>query len=121
MFQFIKDTLARWWDQRFMHGPSFTLATTGVHKYPNGSWHFVLQVGALTSPGTGHWPFAVFETVLKTGERWCFHIKLLGLCVGTIWLPDLNEDGSLNGPDYCKLYFMFSCINHKAKQLEEII
>jgi hypothetical protein len=86
-----------------------------------GQHLFMLTIGQVDSPGTGHWPFHVFQWVKQTGERACWHLTVLGLCVGTVWLDQLNEDGSLAGPDYRKFYFMFNCINHKGKQLEEII
>jgi hypothetical protein len=86
-----------------------------------GQYLFKVSLCQVDSPGTGHWPFHVFQWVKQTGERKCWHVTLMGLCVGTVWLPNVDDEGKLLGPDYRKLYFMFNCINHKGKQLEEII
>lgn len=121
LLQSIKNWIRWKWQGRFKFGPVINLGEIMVNVYQNRTLHIGLGLFRIGSPGSGHWPFTAFEFKLKTGERAAWHLGLLGFIVGTVWLPNLDEAGKLAGPDYRKLYFAFSCINHQHKQLEEII
>jgi len=117
----IKNRLGAWWQGRFYHGIHFNCLSTGLMRYTNGCKAVQFTAGTLTSVATGHRPFNVIDFVYITGERSCFHLTILGFVVGTIWVSDLAEDGSIKGPDYRKMYTFFECINYQHKQIEEII
>jgi hypothetical protein len=117
----IRDKLVDIWDSRFLYGVAVNGFMFDVNRYINKHMRFGLAVGMVASPGTGHWPWAVLDIVLVTGERGCWHVGILGFHIGTVWLRDANEDGTINGPDKKKLYTFISCINHRNQSLEEII
>jgi hypothetical protein len=74
------------------------------------------------SDGTGHWPWMVLDVAVQFGfEMPAFHVGLFGFTVGRWRVHELNEDGSIKGPDKLKYYWMYKGINHQAKTLEEIV
>jgi hypothetical protein len=87
------------------------------------------MVGALSgprigSPGTGHWPWFLFEVVFsynKLDGNLSWHIGVLGFTVGKLVTHDFNEDGTIAGPDKSKHYFFFKGINHQYKDIGEIL
>jgi hypothetical protein len=50
-----------------------------------------------------------------------WQLTIMGLVIGRKKFPDVNEDGTIAGPDDRKTYWLFSCLNHRDKILEEII
>ena len=128
MLQFVKDWMAgvrhrlsNLWEERFKYGLHVLGASGYLYRYSNGANQFNLTLLQFTSPGTGHWPFTVFEFSTIGGDRATIMITLLGVCYGQAWVHDLDEDGTVAGPDYRKSYLLFSCINHRNQDFEEII
>ena len=106
---------------RFMHGFNFELFGLAFNRYQGGEKRGRLMLGSLTSSGTGHWPFSLFELCFLTGGMKAFHITVLGCTFGYMTQHDIDADGMLQGPDFTKWYSLFSCINHYQQTLEEII
>lgn len=116
----IEDT----WQGRFTNGISFAGMVSMLIRFPQGIKAQV-TLAQIVSLNTGHWPIALFDACYISGDKSCWHLHVLGLTIGSLWLPDLKADDKGNvevvGPDYRKFYFMFSCINHQGKQLQEIV
>ena len=106
---------------RFKYGFNLQVLEGGLNRYDNGEIRGRLGIFTLLSAGTGHWPFHLFEFSFITGAIACFHITILGLCIGNMMVHDVDADGSIVGPDYRKWYSFFSCLNHQHKTLEEIV
>jgi hypothetical protein len=118
----LKDRLAGWWDQRFMFGFSLSVGDVTFNRFTNGEMLFGVHLGIVMSPGTGHWPWYMFEAALSTGPRSTWHLAVLGFTIGKIIVNDYDQEaGEIVGPDKKKFYWFFKGINHKNKQLEEII
>ena len=107
--------------ERFKHGFGFNLFSLSVGKFNNGEYRVDLSGPGVLSPGTGHWPFFLFKFIGVTGALSGWQANLFGFTFGKVLLPDVNEDGTIAGPDYHKYYLFFSCLNHKDQLLEEII
>lgn len=121
MLRSVRDHISRLWQGRFMYGAGFAFGGGGINRYDNGEWVFSFQGPSLHSPGTGHWPFFLFEIAVQTGPKANWHIGLLGHTAGKIKIHTVNEEGMVDGPDVNKYYFFFKGINNQGKQLEEII
>jgi arylsulfatase A-like enzyme len=122
MFRRLIDTFFHVWQGRFKHGFGVALGDTGITRFHNGEYISVLHGPALMSNSTGHWPWYLFEAGYCTGPRGSWHIGVLGLTVGEIIVNDYDlSTGEIVGPDKKKYYWFFKGINHKDKQLEEII
>jgi hypothetical protein len=105
----------------FMYGFGFSLGGVSLVKFTNGAKRIDINGPTLASPSTGHWPFSVFSFKAVTGELSAWQLTVLGLTIGRKKFPSINADGTVAGPDYRKTYWLFSCLNHQDKILEEII
>jgi hypothetical protein len=122
MFQKIKDWMFRVWDQRFIFGGCIALGDMGLTRFTNGEILIGGHLLCVISNGTGHWPWYLGEFGYNTGPRSSWHLGIMGFTVGQIWAHENDPDtGDIIGPDKKKFYYFFKGINHKEKQLEEII
>jgi len=122
MLKGFKNVMLDRWQGRFKQGVGINLADVSVTRFPNRAYLFICHVGTIMSNGTGHWPWYVFEVGHCGGPRSSWHIGVLGLTVGKIIVNDYDEStGEVVGPDKNKYYWFFKGLNHKDKQLEEII
>jgi len=122
MFKDLMDRVSDMWDGRFQWGFGIALWDCGINRFANNELIFTMHGPCLLSPGTGHWPWLMFEIAYATGPRSSWHIGLLGFTIGKIVVNDYDQStGEIVGPDKNKYYSFFKGINHKAKQLEEII
>jgi len=108
-------------EYRFKYGALLELGNINYNRYNNGEVRVGAFIGSLTSSGTGHWPFRIFDFGLLTGARFAWHVTLFGCCIGRCTINDVDEQGQLVGPDKAKYYFFFSGLNHQRQSLEEII
>jgi hypothetical protein len=60
-----------------------------------------------------------FGLGLVTVPSW--HVGILGLCFGMLYVHDVDESGSIVGADCKKYYWFYKGLNHQNKSLEEII
>jgi hypothetical protein len=122
MFNLTRDWLFRVWDQRFWFGASVNLGDISLTRFANNEIMISGHLVTVISTGTGHWPWYLAEAGLGTGPRKSWHLGLLGFTIGQCWLHDNDPDtGAVTGPDKKKYYWFFKGLNHKEKQLEEII
>ena len=105
----------------FKFGLHFEFGSFALNRYQNGQFRGKLSFLSLTSSGTGHWPFAVFDLNFITGFQSAWQLMVCGITVGSRKVHSLNEDGSIAGPDKSKLYLFLSCLNHRNQTMEEII
>lgn len=107
---------------RFRFGFSLDLGGLALHRYLNGEFGGKIMFFQLGSPGTGHWPFNVFDLSFLTGSKRAWQVTVLGLTVGSKMMHDQDPDTRvIRGPDYRKRYWYFSCLNHQHKITEETI
>jgi hypothetical protein len=122
MFNRLKDKLVKVWDNRFLFGICLALGDVTFNRFSNNEMLLGGHIGIVMSPGTGHWPWYVFEVAYSTGPRGSWHIGVLGFTIGMVIVNDYDEStGEIVGPDKKKYYYFFKGINHQNKQLEEII
>lgn len=106
----------------FRFGFDLNFGGFALNRYTSGEYRGKFSLLTLISSGTGHWPFQVFDFDFLTGSKFAWQLTILGLTVGSKLLNDLDpETGMLNGPDYRRHYWYFSCLNHQHKLVEEII
>jgi len=118
----LKELISRLWDGRFKQGLAFNLADFGVTHFPNRANLLIVHFFTVVSQHTGHWPWMIFEAGYCGGPRAAWHIGVLGFTVGKIIVNDYDDStGEIVGPDKNKYYWFFKGLNHKGKQLEEII
>lgn len=117
MLKFIKDL----WQERFKFG----LGVTGFHfqpgRYSNGELFICVNLLSINSPGTGHWPFNLFELKYKSGAASQLSVDICGFSFGYFYQHCIDENGVLTAPDFKRWYWLFSCINHRGQTLEEVI
>ena len=106
---------------RFKWGISIGLGAFNRVKFANGARRFEVYGPCVLSPATGHWPFHTFKFMTIDGDLAAWQCTILGITFGSQLLPNVNEDGTIAGPDYRKHYVFFSCLNHQDQLLEEII
>ena len=106
---------------RFKHGFSYVLLSFACNRFLNGAIKVDVTFAGIVSSGTGHWPFYVFQFIGVTGERAAYQITILGVTVGSVKEANLNEDGTIAGPDKRRRYIFFSGLNHQNKTLSEIL
>jgi hypothetical protein len=122
MFQRIKDWMFRVWDQRFIFGAAVALGDIGLTRFSNNEFMIGGHLLTVMSTGTGHWPWYLAEFGWSSGSRGSWHLGLLGFTIGMCMVHVTDtETGEVVGPDKRKFYSFFKGINHKQKQLEEII
>jgi hypothetical protein len=122
MFKRLIDKFYDKWQGRFKMGIALSLIDVGVNRFTNGEYIGITHVGTVISNGTGHWPWYVFEAGYCTGPLSVWHVGILGFTVGRIIRHDIDtETGEIVGPDKSTYYWFFKGLNHKDKQLEEII
>ena len=111
------------WDFKdlFKHGVNIVFASFNFNRFINGATKVELVGPSILSPATGHWPFRVFHFVGVTGKRAAWQMSVMGVTFGSHRVSDLNDDGTIAGPDYRKHYIFFSALNHKYQLLEDII
>ena len=105
----------------FQHGFLINFGGVVLTKFENGSRRIDISAPGLFSPGTGHHPFDIFSLKAINGPLAAWQVTLFGFVFGSKIWPNLNEDGTIAGPDYRRYYWYFSCLNHKDKILEEIV
>lgn len=105
----------------FKYGGIVNFGMIGLNRYEGGELRGKVSFLTLESSGTGHWPFTVFDFNFLTGVQAAWQLTVFGLTVGSKKVHDLNEDGTLAGPDKRIHYFFFSGLNHQHKTSEEII
>jgi hypothetical protein len=105
----------------FRYGAALDLGMIGLNRYTGGEIRGKVSFLSLSSSGTGHWPFTVFDFNFLTGAQSAWQLTVLGLTVGSKMVHDLDEDGKLQGPDKKRRYFFISFFNHQHQTLEEII
>jgi len=105
----------------FEYGVSLTCLSANINRFYNGALRFELTGPSILSPATGHYPFHTFHFIGVTGDLAAWQVSIMGVTFGSQLMPNVNEDGSVAGPDYRKHYCFFSCLNHKDQLLEEII
>lgn len=106
---------------RFKFGAAFTFLSASLNRFANGALKVEVTGPSVLSSGTGHWPFHVFHFVAVTGDLAAWQMSVMGVTFGSQMMPNVNDDGTIAGPDYRKHYVFFSCLNHKDQLLEEII
>ena len=107
---------------RFKYGLDFTGIAGAINRYANGHFRGYFSLLQFISAGTGHWPFTVLGFNFQTGALSNWEAVVLGLTFGSKTVHDIDEaTGMLIGADKKMLYCFFSCINHRGKQIEEII
>jgi hypothetical protein len=122
MFQRLKDRLFKIWEDRFMFGVGLSAGDLAFNRFTNGDLILVGHLGTVGSPSTGHWPWHLCEFGVSSGARASWHLGLLGFTVGKVVVNDYDQkSGEIVGPDKSKYYYFFKGINHRNKQLEEII
>ena len=122
MFQSLKDRLFKVWDDRFMFGVAVSAFDLALNRFTNGAMILTSHLGTLMSPATGHWAWHVCEFGISTGDLAAWHVGLLGFTVGKVVVNDYDQEaGEIVGPSKNKYYSFFKGINHRNKQLEEII
>jgi len=109
------------WQQRFKYGFSVDGPGAAYTKYQTGEKLFYMTLFNITSAGTGHWPFKLFEFKLIKGRFIVWHMCIMGLIVGQSRKHDLDEEGNVAGPDTRYTFYAFSCINHQNKSFGEVI
>ena len=120
MLKYVKNVLANRWQGRFQYGFGFSIGSIGLTRHKYG----VVLMGngpMVLSPGTGHWPWYMFEFGVAGGAQPSWHIGVLGLTVGMQIEHCVNEEGMVDGPDFKKYYWFFKGLNHQSKELGEII
>lgn len=105
---------------RFKFGAQIELISGALNRYVGGQIRGKLTIGMITSSGTGHWPFALFDLNFITGANAAWQVTVCGITVGSRKVQQLNEDGTIAGPDKREYYSFISCLNHKNKTLEDI-
>lgn len=122
MFKKLRWKLIDAWDGRFKWGAAADFGSIALNRFANNEILVGIHGPSLISPGTGHWPWYLFEVAFCTGPRSSWHINVLGFTIGKIVVNNYDQStGEIVGPDKGKYYFFFKGINHKSKQLEEII
>ena len=106
---------------RFKYGFSFTILGGAINRFLNGALKVEITGPGITSAGTGHWPFYVFKFLGITGELVSYQMTIFGVTVGSHKVADINEDGTIAGPDKRRHYIFFSGLNHQNKTLSEIL
>ena len=105
----------------FRYGLMLGLGGIAINKFASGELKVTINGPSINSPGSGHWPFQLFAFVAVGGLLSAWQLTICGLTIGRKKFPDVNDDGTIAGPDYRKTYWLFSCLNHRDKILEEII
>ena len=105
----------------FKYGMNLDLGNIALNRYQGGELRGKLSLLTLSSAGTGHWPFSILDLNFLTGIRSAWRLTVLGFTVGLHKVHNLDESGLIQGPDKNQIYFFFSGLNHKDKQLKEII
>ena len=120
MLNYTKRVLDAIWQRRFQYGVSGGFGGFGLMKYANG-WVVQGSGPELQSPGTGHWPWFLFEfgRSFTTVPSW--HVGILGFTFGMRVLHDVDLKEQIVGPDYKSYYWFFKGLNHKDQDLGEII
>ena len=106
---------------RFKHGFSSVLLSFACNRFLNGAIKVDVTVGGIVSSGTGHWPFYMFQFLGVTGKLASYQTTILGVTFGSHKVADINEDGTIAGPDKRRHYIFFSGLNHQNKTLSEIL
>lgn len=104
----------------FQFGAQVELISGALNRYHNGAIRGKLTVGTISSSGTGHWPFTLFDLSFLTGAQAAWQLTICGIVVGSRKVHDLDENGLIQGPDMNGYYAFISCFNHKNLTMEEI-
>lgn len=122
MVRDLLDKMSDMWDGRFRWGFAVTSGDLAINRFANNEILLGFHGPSLISPGTGHWPWYLFELAFSTGPRGTWHVGVLGFTIGKVVVNDYDSStGEIVGPDKSKYYSFFKGINHKGQQLEEII
>ena len=106
---------------RFKYGFSFTILGGAINRFLNGALKVEITGPGITSAGTGHWPFYLFNFVGITGDLSAYQVTILGVTFGSHIVAQLNEDGTIAGPDKREHYMFFMGLNHQYKTLPQIL
>ena len=106
---------------RFKHGFSSVLLSFAYNRFLNGAVKVEVTFCGITSSGTGHWPFYVFQFLGVTGTLASFQMTILGVTFGSHKVANLTETGKIAGPDKRRHYIFFSGLNHQNKTLLDIL
>jgi hypothetical protein len=111
----------RVWQGRFFQGIAIDGPGLALQKYSTGESMLYFSLLNITSAGSGHWPFKMFELKVITGRFIIWHVCVMGLIVGQSMKHDLDNDGNISGKDKRYTYWAFSALNHQNKSFGEII
>ena len=104
----------------FSNGFHINLGEIALNRYVGGELKGSLKLFTLISSATGHLPFRLFGFDFLTGDKSAWQLTVLGLTVGSRMVHDYDSDtGQINGPDYRKGYWYFSCLKHQTQTTQE--